>query len=962
MPNIAYTRERIRMAIDVSKPNTRFSDVLTAATPAFWRGVDIQFEVALFWGSELIDMTNYSNVFMLVNSADKVSDTLMSSDDSEAGPPAVNSALTKEEWLLGGEDDCHAKFVFTWEETDIGTGDEGFWLVVAGITNDSPGRKVTFGATTVQVLEDGTLGTPAAVVGDPDYYTAVQSDARYAQLAGAVFTGNVAFSGTNNLGLKLNTLTTTQRDALTAANGHTLYNSTTTRFETYEGGAWHGHVRLDGDTMTGLLTLSAGPSSGLHATTKTYVDAADGLKVNKATDTMTGELSFSGTNHYGIKLNTLTTTQRNALTPANGHTIYNSTTTRFETYEAAGWHGHVRLDGDTMTGLLTLSGAPSSNLHAATKLYVDSALSGFGVYMNTDASNILDPTLWRIDNSGFPSVAFFHCDPLGGDDYLPSGVSADPQVVESFNGAVNPGMISRIGAPETLTSKTIAAAILSGTFTGTATFAGTMSHTSPTITGIVAGAAAYLSPVIRNLDGRIHYLADEEEATLTLFKSIGGHATVGTAVIEINNTDSGGSYAIDFNFGLYRADASTWSTNTETVMRLGDHQTLFNSALVAIRGVALGVASLDTSGKVPLIQLPDSIVGQVEYQGTWDATANLPTIPAADSTNKGHYYIVATAGTTPLNGISEWAIGDWLISNGATWGKVDNTDSVSSVFGRTGAIIAVSGDYTTTLVTEGSNLYYTDTRVRACVLTGIDVATPGSVSSSDTVLSGIGKLQASKLALSGGSLTGNLLSGTDNTNTIGSSTFKFSTINCGTGFKVWNGTSSSQAVTLACSADGVLTLSNYTGSTIDRICLGLATASFPAIKRSSAALLFRLGDDSADASFTAAAGTFSGAFTSALNLSGSAETSAAEFAASWNTTGNPILIKANLTNGSGGSLVAGATAKFIDLQDNGVSKFSVSKAGVCKATYFSLVGFDGNTYNLKIIDDGSGTPTLDWMS
>jgi hypothetical protein len=40
--------------------------------------------------------------------------------------------------------------------------------------------------------------------------------------------------------------------------------------------------------------------------------------------------------------------------------------------------------------------------------------------------------------------------------------------------------------------------------------------------------------------------------------------------------------------------------------------------------------------------------------------------------------------------------------------------AVSSVFGRTGAVIAVSGDYNTDLVTEGStNLYYTNTRARA---------------------------------------------------------------------------------------------------------------------------------------------------------------------------------------------------------------------------------------------------------
>lgn len=36
----------------------------------------------------------------------------------------------------------------------------------------------------------------------------------------------------------------------------------------------------------------------------------------------------------------------------------------------------VSKSGDTMTGALTLSGAPTSNLHAATKLYVDTAVAG----------------------------------------------------------------------------------------------------------------------------------------------------------------------------------------------------------------------------------------------------------------------------------------------------------------------------------------------------------------------------------------------------------------------------------------------------------------------------------------------------------------------------------------------------------------------------------------------------------
>lgn len=48
----------------------------------------------------------------------------------------------------------------------------------------------------------------------------------------------------------------------------------------------------------------------------------------------------------------------------------------------------------------------------------------------------------------------------------------------------------------------------------------------------------------------------------------------------------------------------------------------------------------------------------------------------------------------------------------ASWTDI-NTDAVTSVFGRTGAVVATSGDYTTTLVTEGTNLYYTEGRVSA---------------------------------------------------------------------------------------------------------------------------------------------------------------------------------------------------------------------------------------------------------
>ena len=67
------------------------------------------------------------------------------------------------------------------------------------------------------------------------------------------------------------------------------------------------------------------------------------------------------------------------------------------------------------------------------------------------------------------------------------------------------------------------------------------------------------------------------------------------------------------------------------------------------------------------------------------------------------------------------------------------TTGVSSVFGRTGAVTATSGDYTTLLVTENTNLYFTNARAIASTLTGY-TSGAGTVSATDTILQAIQKL------------------------------------------------------------------------------------------------------------------------------------------------------------------------------------------------------------------------------
>jgi microcystin-dependent protein len=113
----------------------------------------------------------------------------------------------------------------------------------------------------------------------------------------------------------------------------------------------------------------------------------------------------------------------------------------------------------------------------------------------------------------------------------------------------------------------------------------------------------------------------------------------------------------------------------------------------AVKGFAQGYASLDAAGKVPIDQIPTSLIGgNASFQTSWNAATNTPPIPAATPANNGFYYLVAVAGTTSIDGINVWAVGDTIISDGAVWKKIQATSAVTSVAGKIGAVTLVKGD------------------------------------------------------------------------------------------------------------------------------------------------------------------------------------------------------------------------------------------------------------------------------
>ena len=102
------------------------------------------------------------------------------------------------------------------------------------------------------------------------------------------------------------------------------------------------------------------------------------------------------------------------------------------------------------------------------------------------------------------------------------------------------------------------------------------------------------------------------------------------------------------------------------------------------------------------------VAGGVIYRGTWNASTNTPTLTSSVGT-QGDYYVVSVAGSTNLNGITDWQPGDWAIFNGSVWQKVDNTEvvyvsNVATGTGLTGGPITTTGTISiaNTAVTAGT--------------------------------------------------------------------------------------------------------------------------------------------------------------------------------------------------------------------------------------------------------------------
>lgn len=258
--------------------------------------------------------------------------------------------------------------------------------------------------------------------------------------------------------------------------------------------------------------------------------------------------------------------------------------------------------------------------------------------------------------------------------------------------------------------------------------------------------------------------------------------------IQTSNGITGGSTTPGNSFTLSGVDALTTAKGvvqlaTQSEVNAGtDTKKVITPATLG-KGKANGVASLDANSKIITSQLPDYLLGQVMYGGNASTVATTTVVsPSASLKTKknittasisiensetstknntygykdmeGVYFICQASGTFAGNSFEK---GDWIISTGAKWEKIDNTDAVKSVNGQIGDVnitrvdeagtadklktartIALTGDATGSTTFDGSanrdiSVTLANTGVTAGTYNNVTVDAKGRVVSASNI-------------------------------------------------------------------------------------------------------------------------------------------------------------------------------------------------------------------------------------
>ena len=369
------------------------------------------------------------------------------------------------------------------------------------------------------------------------------------------------------------------------------------------------------------------------------------------------------------------------------------TTAQITTYLAGKANTATTLAGYGITDALTAATAASTYAAKATTLagygitdaYTTSQVSGFlANKVNTSALAAVATSGSYSDLSGKPSLATVATSGSYNDLTNKPAIPTVPTNVSAFTNDAH--------YLTAITSSQIATAL-----------GYTPISTIPALTS--AQIVADLGYTPYNATNPGGYISGNQ--TITVSGDVSGSGTTAITAALATTGVSAGTYGSATSVPSFTVDAkgrlTGVSVNTITPAGIG-------AVATTALGANSGVATLDSTGKIPASQLPTAVTGAVVYQGVWNASTNTPALASGVGT-KGNYYKVSVSGATAIDGLSQWNAGDVIIFDGSTWDKIDGLASeVISVAGRVGAVTLSASDISglaasaTTDATNASNI------------------------------------------------------------------------------------------------------------------------------------------------------------------------------------------------------------------------------------------------------------------
>jgi len=342
------------------------------------------------------------------------------------------------------------------------------------------------------------------------------------------------------------------------------------------------------------------------------------------------DLDFIGDSGSGtVLLNSqqldLEGTANQIVTQASGQKItfsLPSSVTISGTYTGATFAGDLLGTVNTATTGVTQNAGDNST-KIATTAYVDAAAGA--------------KTLSYKDNNATVHTLNLTSDDL---EFLgDSNITVTAAAVAANVGTITVDLNNSVSISGTMTAGTFT----DGTFTGSSgTYTGYVSITSTTFVGALTGNATTATSL----------------------------ASAGNITLTGDTASTGGPYT--YTSGGNLNIATTIADTTVTGKVLTNLPSPTSATISASDTILAAMAKLQGQ----ITGIPQGLV----YKGTWNANTNTPTLASGTGTT-GEFYIVSVAGSTNLDGITDWQVGDWAIfvEVGATdtWQKIDNTSAIT---------------------------------------------------------------------------------------------------------------------------------------------------------------------------------------------------------------------------------------------------------------------------------------------